>query len=61
MLLSHARANGSLPIPCLSCLSHRCSVSLLNKQLSLSLSLSVGVATEYVLMPATQVLCFPLE
>ena len=41
MLLSHARVNGSLPIPCMSCLSHRCSVSLLNKgSLSLSLSLS---------------------
>ena len=32
MLPSHARRNGSLPIPCMSCLSHRCSVSLLNKQ-----------------------------
>ena len=31
MLPSHARANGSLPIPCMSCLSHRCSVSLSNK------------------------------
>ena len=30
MFLSHARRNGSLPIPCMSCLSHRCSVSLLN-------------------------------
>ena len=32
VLPSHARANGSLPIPCMSCLSHRCSVSLLNKK-----------------------------
>ena len=40
MLPSHARANGSLPIPCMSCLRHRCSVSLSNKS-SLSLSLSI--------------------
>ena len=31
VLPSHARANGSLPIPCMSFLRHRCSVSLLNK------------------------------
>ena len=37
-VINPARANGSLAIPCMSCLSHRCSVSLLNKQLSLSLS-----------------------
>ena len=26
VLPSHARRNGSLPIPCMGCLSHRCSV-----------------------------------
>ena len=31
MLPSHSRLNGSLPIPCMGCLRHRCSVSLLNK------------------------------
>ena len=28
MLPSHSRLNGSLPIPCMGCLKHRCSVSL---------------------------------
>ena len=39
VLPSHARRNGSLPIPCMGGLKYRCSVSLLNKSLSLSLSL----------------------
>ena len=33
VLPSHARRNGSLPIPCMGGLSYRCSVSLLNKPL----------------------------
>ena len=39
--VSRAGQRGPSPIPCMSCLSHRCSVSLSNKN-SLSLSLSVG-------------------